>query len=314
MAHTVHQCQLQALQFSVHLIDLLSTLLRGNSFSGIQRAVVDQIGSRPSVSGQDIFLCKCGFGKCSRTSSKSNHWGCCYLLCKIYFLWHVTVWSRNGSLLLHRIREHNTSKWWDFWLTVSSWGTHLLNFSICFKCWITVEWLMSSSATSWVVIRGPVSKTFSTVVVQSLRCIWFFGNLWAAEHKASLPFTISQSLLKLMSIESMMPSNHLILCHPLLLLPSILPIIRVFSNESVLCIKWPNYWSISFSNSLSNEYLGVISFRIDWLDLLEVQGTLKSLFQHHSLKSPILWCSAFLWSNSHIHTWLKWICSHKICL
>ena len=102
-----------------------------------------------------------------------------------------------------------------------------------------------------------------------------------------------QSLLKLMSIESVMPCNHLILCHPLLLPPSIFPSIRVFSNQSVLHITWPKYWSFSFSNSPSNEYSGLISFRTDWFDLLSVQGTLKSLLQHHSSKGSILWCSAF---------------------
>ena len=105
--------------------------------------------------------------------------------------------------------------------------------------------------------------------------------------------TDSQSLLKLMSIESVMPSNHLILCHPLLLPPSIFPSNRVFSNESVLCIRWPKYWSFSFSIITSNEYSGLISFRMDWLDLLAVQGTLKSLLQHHTSKASILWCSAF---------------------
>ena len=111
--------------------------------------------------------------------------------------------------------------------------------------------------------------------------------------QASLSFTISQSLLKLMSIESVVPSSHLVLCCPLLLLPSIFPRINVFSNESALCIRWPKYWSFSFSISSSNEYSGLISFRIDWFDLLSVQGTLKSLLQHHSSKASILWCSAF---------------------
>ena len=109
----------------------------------------------------------------------------------------------------------------------------------------------------------------------------------------SLSITNSWSLLKLMSIESVMPSNHLILCHPLLLLPSIFPSIRVFSNESVLHIRWPKFWSFSFSISPSNEQPGLISFSMDWLDLLAVQGTLKSLLQHHSSKASILWCSAF---------------------
>ena len=117
-------------------------------------------------------------------------------------------------------------------------------------------------------------------------------TLWTAARQAYLSFTISQSLLKLMSIESVMPSNHLILCHPFLLLPSIFPSIRAFSNESVLRIRWPKYWS--FSIRPSNEYSGLISFRIDWFDLHAVQGTLKSLFQHHSSKASILWCSAFL--------------------
>ena len=101
------------------------------------------------------------------------------------------------------------------------------------------------------------------------------------------------SVLKLMSIESVVPSNHLILCHPLLLLPSIFPSIRVFFKESVLCIRWPKYWSFTFSISPSNEYSGLISLRMDWSDLLAVQGTLKSLLQHHSSKASILWCSAF---------------------
>ena len=134
--------------------------------------------------------------------------------------------------------------------------------------------------------------TMAVVVVQSLCWVWLFVTPWTAAHQASLS-TISQSLLKLMSIESMMPSNHLVLCHPLLLLPSIFPSNRVFSNESVLCIRWLKYWSFSFSISPSNEYLGLISFRIDWFDLLAVQGTLKSLLQHHSLKASGLLCSAF---------------------
>ena len=120
---------------------------------------------------------------------------------------------------------------------------------------------------------------------------------WTAAHQASLSFTISQSLFKLMSIESVMPFNHLILCCPLLFLPSIFPSIRVFSNESVLRIRWPKYWpkywSFSFNISPSNEHSGLISFRMDWLDLLAVQGTLKSLLQHHNSKASILQCSAF---------------------
>ena len=113
---------------------------------------------------------------------------------------------------------------------------------------------------------------------------------WTAVCQDSLSITNSQSLLKLTSLESVMSSSHLILCHPLLLLPSILPSIRVFSSESVLHIRWPKYWSFSFSISPTNEYSGLISFRIDWFDLLAVQGPLKSLFQHHSSKASLLWC------------------------
>ena len=126
-------------------------------------------------------------------------------------------------------------------------------------------------------------------LVQSLSHVRLFATPWTAALQASLFITNSQSLLRLMSIKSVMPSNHLILYCPLLLPPSILPSIRVFSNESALCIRWPKYWSFSFSISPSNEYSGLIFFRIDSLDLLAVQGTLKSLLQHHSSKASILW-------------------------
>ena len=139
--------------------------------------------------------------------------------------------------------------------------------------------------------RKHVSSNFQSV--QSLSRVWLFVTPWTAARQASLSITNSQSLLKLMSIELMMPSNHLILCRPLLLLPSIFPSIGVFSNESVLCIRWPKYWSLIFSISPSSEHPGLISFRMDWLDLLAVQGTLKSLLQHHSSKASILWRSAF---------------------
>ena len=129
--------------------------------------------------------------------------------------------------------------------------------------------------------------------VQSLSRVQLFPTPRMAARYASLSITNSWSLLRLMSIELVMPSNHLILCHPLLLLPSILPSIRVFSSESVLHIRWPKYWSFSFSISPSDEYSGLISFRMDWLDLLAVQGTLKSLFQHSSSKASVLRHSAF---------------------
>ena len=137
-----------------------------------------------------------------------------------------------------------------------------------------------------------INQSLKTVGVssdQSLSRVRLFGTPWTAARQASLPITNSGSLLKLISFKSVMPSNHLILCHPLLL-PSIFPSIRVFSNESVVRIRWPKYWSFSFSISPSNEYSGLISFRIDWLDLFAVQG---SLLQHHSSKASILWGSAF---------------------
>ena len=142
----------------------------------------------------------------------------------------------------------------------------------------------------------------SSSSVQSLSRVRLFAAQWPAARQASLSITNSQSLLRLMSIESVMPSNHLILCRPLLLLPSIFLSIRVFSNESVLHIRWPKYWSFSFSISPSNEYSRLISCKIAWLDLLAVQRTLKSLLQHHSSKASILQHSAFFTSNSHIHT------------
>ena len=149
-------------------------------------------------------------------------------------------------------------------------------------------------------IVASLSMYFSSV--QSLSRVQLFVTPWTAEHQASLSITNSQSLLRLMSIESVMPSNHLILCHPLLLLPSVFPRFRVFSNESVLHIRWPKYWSFSFSISPSNKYSGLISFRIDWLDLLAVQG-LSRVFSNTTVqKHQFFSTQPSLWSNSHIHT------------
>ena len=139
-------------------------------------------------------------------------------------------------------------------------------------------------------------RIFSSV--QSLSHVRPFGTPWTTARRAYLSITNSRSLPKLMSVELVMPSNHFIFCHPFLLLLSIFPIIRVFSDESALCTRWTKYWSFSFSISPSNEYSGLISFRMDWLDLLAVQGTLKSLLQHHSSKASIQKLS--LWPNSHI--------------
>ena len=145
-----------------------------------------------------------------------------------------------------------------------------------------------------------IFRRFSSV--QMLSCVRLFVTPWTAACQASLSITNSRSSFKLTSIQSVMPSSHLILCRPLLLLPSIFPSISVFSNESVLCIRWPKHWSFSFNISPSSEYSGLISFRMDWLDLLAVQGTLKSLLQHHSSKGSIFWCSAFfIVQLSHPH-------------
>ena len=157
--------------------------------------------------------------------------------------------------------------------------------------------------SSWYLSEAIASFTMYLIrSVQSLSHVQLFATPWTAVHQASLSITNSRSLLKLISIESVMPSYHLNLCCPLLFPPSIFLSIRVFSNESALCIRWPKYWSFSFSISPSNENSGLISFRMDWLDLLAVQGTLKSLLQHHSSKASILRLS--LQSNCYIHTWL----------
>ena len=174
---------------------------------------------------------------------------------------------------------------WETWTIMKSQlnlaGT-LLKREMCKqpKCPSTEEWV------------NKIWYIYQSVSVQSLSHVRLFETPWTAAHQASLSITNSRSLLKLMSIESVMPSNHLILCRPLLL-PSIFPSIRVFSNESVLHIRWPKYWSFSFSISPSNEYWDLISFKIDWLDFFAVQGTLKSLLQHHSSKASTLWCWTF---------------------
>ena len=158
-----------------------------------------------------------------------------------------------------------------------------------------------------IFVKHAILKNYWFGSVQLLSHVQLFVTPWTAARQASLSITKSRSLLKLMSIELVMPSDHRILCSPLLLLISIFPSIRVFSNESVLGIRWPKYWSFSFSISPSNEYSGLISFRMDWLDLLAVQGTLKSLFQHHSSKASILRCSAFFYSPAltSIHDYWK---------
>ena len=183
----------------------------------------------------------------------------------------------------NRIRSRLTHSWMLVFNRGSmsvQWRKHDLFYKWCWDSWISIS------------------------SVQSLSCVRLFATPWITAHQASLSITNSQSSLKLMSIKSVMPSSHLILCRPLLLLPPIPPSIRVFSNESTLRMRWPKYWSFSFSISPSNGHPGLISFRMDWLDLLAVQGTLKSLLQHHSSKTSILRCSALFIVQFSIHTWL----------
>ena len=185
-------------------------------------------------------------------------------MCPICFqqtvILHIMGWNLNGLTPV-----------WFFMLSLKG------NYALAHNCALVL-----CSVMCW--------RMFSSV--QWLSCVQLFATPWIAAHQASLSITNSRSPPKPMSIESVMPSNHLILCHPLLL-PSIFPSIRVFSNETALCIRWPNYWSFSFNISPSNEHWGLISFRMDWLDLLTVQGTLKSLLQYHSSKASILQHSAF---------------------
>ena len=164
---------------------------------------------------------------------------------------------------------------------------------LCFRGFILVSPPQPSFGfpSYFAVLLGLCICSISSV--QSLSRVRLFAIPWTTAHQASLSITNSQSLLKLLSVASVMPSNHLVLCLPLLLLPSIFPRIRVFSNELVLHIRWPKYWSFSFNISPSNEYSGLVSFRIDWLDLLAVQETLKGFLQHYSSKASILRCSAF---------------------
>ena len=163
-------------------------------------------------------------------------------------------------------------------------------YKVC-ECLFPLRYSQLIQILTFISSTWKVMDQFSSV--QSLSRVQLFTTPWTAAHQTSLSITNSWSLLKFMSIESVIPSNHLILCHPLLLPPSIFPSIRIFSSESFICIRWPKYWSFSFSISPSNEYSGLISSRKDWLDLRAVQGTLKSLLQHHSSKASILRHSAF---------------------
>ena len=178
--------------------------------------------------------------------------------------------------------------------------------------WFRVLWSWRRSfSANQRTLTDKILKFRIIFAVQPLSCVQFFATPWTVAHQAPLNSTISQSLLKFICIELVMPSNHLILCRPLLLLPSIFPSIKVFSNESALCIRWPKYWSFSFNISPSNEYSVLISFRMDWFDVLAVQGTLKSLLQHHKSKASTLWHSAFFMVQlSHSYMKSQDVCMH----
>ena len=177
--------------------------------------------------------------------------------------------------------------------------------------WIAISFSRMSSQPSDQTQVSLIAGRFFTIsgkwiVVQLPSCVWLFVTPWIASHQPSLSLFISWSLPKFLSIESVMLSNHLFLYHPLLLLPSVFPSMRVFSNELALCVWWPKYWSFSLNISPSKDYSGLISFKIDWFDFLAVQGILKNLLQHHSSKASIPWCSSFLTvqlSQPYVTTW-----------
>ena len=198
--------------------------------------------------------------------------------------------------------SHSAIKaYWEVWACIQAASTSSMRE---FHRAVNGRTALFYSFWGWVCTYMCVWVFAYVAVVQSQSRVPLFATPWTVTHQTSLTFTISWSLLKLMPIESVIPSNNFVLCHPLLLLPSIFHSIRVFSNESALPIRWPKYWSFSFSIIPSSEYSGLISFRIDWLDLLAVQRTLKSLLQHHSSEASIFCAQLSLYSNSHIHTWL----------
>ena len=182
-----------------------------------------------------------------------------------------------------RIREHMLTNNFILCMVASMYPTS--------RTWVSQKLILTVVYQECLTIS---KKTVYSIIGQLLSHVLLLATPWTAACQASLSFTVSWSLLKLSSTELVTLSNHLILCHPLLLLLSTFTRIRVFSNELALCIRWPKYWSFSFIISPSNEYSGLISFRIDWFYLFAVQGTPKSLLQHHSSKASILWCSAFL--------------------
>ena len=177
-------------------------------------------------------------------------------------------------------------------MTLWAWHQCIWHFELFSQQWCWSH-LWKMAAWGGVELLAFLKSRCIAVIVQSVSCVWLFMTPWTGACQASLSLIISWSSPKFMSIELVMPFNHLILCHPLLFLPLIFPSIRVFSSELTLCIRWLKYWSFSFSISPSNEFSGLIFLRIDWFNLLAVQGTLKSLLQHHNSKATILWCSAF---------------------
>ena len=206
----------------------------------------------------------------------------------ICFIWGLLINATSNSCTCIVIHTH---------FCRTSLGKELLGHTDIAPYYFVFQSIQPMYASTRRVGEFPLLHMFGSIQFSSVRfshsVVSDSATPWIAAHQASLSITNSRNLLKLMSIESVMPSSHLILCHSLLLLPPIPPSIRVFSNESTLCMRWPKYWSFSFNISPSNEHPGWISFRIGWLDLLVVQGTLKSLLQHHSSKTSVLLCSAF---------------------
>ena len=204
----------------------------------------------------------------------------------------IQMWAsnvKNNKLPLGRSPGQKLRFSYEFWEQIPRFKCQLY---MCMCLCVCV-----SGQAAGTLPQGPIHS------VQLLSRVWLFATPWTTAHQAFLSVTNSWSLLKLMSIQLVMPSNHLILCHPLLLLPSIFPSIKVFSKESVLLIRWPKDWCFSFNISPSNEYSGLISFRMDWLDLLAVQGTFKSFSNTTVQKHQFFGAQLSLWSNSHIHTW-----------
>ena len=239
-------------------------------------------GASPWLGGKES-ACQCRFRSCMGKSPwrRKRQTTTVFLLEKSHGQRSLVGYTVHGVV---RVGHDLATKQQQAPYILGCWGPECRAQALC---------LLSYEQQQWMVCLFKPTEDIQFSSVHLLRHVRLFATPWTAPRQASLSITNSWSLLKLMSIELVMPSNHLILCLPLFFPPSIFPNMRIFPNESFLCIRWPKYWSFSFSINPSNEYSGLISFRMDWLDLLAVQGTLKNLLQHHSSKASILLCSAF---------------------